>query len=162
MKKPTQASIPHLVAGLVLATAMTLALVACSQPMSSDTSSSAGTSASSSSATSSTGTGYTVIKPSEAKSMIDAGNVTVVDVRTQSEYEDAHIEGAVLVPLDTIGDTDIAALPDKDATLIVYCRTGVRSAQASAALVKLGYTHVYDMDGGITSWTYGTVSGASS
>ena len=154
MKKPTQASIPRLVAGLVLATAMTLALVACSQPMSSDTSSS--------SATSSTETGYTVIKPSEAKSMIDAGNVTVVDVRTQSEYEDAHIEGAVLVPLDTIGDSDITALPDKDATLIVYCRTGVRSAQASAALVKLGYTHVYDMDGGITSWTYGTVSGASS
>ena len=154
MKKPTQASIPRLIAGLSLATAMTLTLVACSQPMSSDTSSS--------SATSSTETGYTVIKPSEAKSMIDAGNVTVVDVRTQSEYEDAHIEGAVLVPLDTIGDGDIAALPDKDATLIVYCRTGVRSAQASAALVKLGYTHVYDMDGGITSWTYGTVSGASS
>ncbi len=154
MKKPTQASIPRLIAGLALATAMTLTLVACSQPMSSDTSSS--------SATSSTETGYTVIKPSEAKSMIDAGNVTVVDVRTQSEYEDAHIEGAVLVPLDTIGDGDIAALPDKDATLIVYCRTGVRSAQASAALVKLGYTHVYDMDGGITSWTYGTVSGASS
>ena len=154
MKKPTQASIPRLIAGLALATAMTLTLVACSQPMSSDTSSS--------SATSSTETGYTVIKPSEAKSMIDAGNVTVVDVRTQSEYEDAHIEGAVLVPLDTIGDGHIAALPDKDATLIVYCRTGVRSAQASAALVKLGYTHVYDMDGGITSWTYGTVSGASS
>ena len=154
MKKPTQASIPRLIAGLALATAMTLTLVACSQPMSSDTSSS--------SATSSTETGYTVIKPSEAKSMIDAGNVTVVDVRTQSEYEDAHIEGAVLVPLDTIGDGDITALPDKDATLIVYCRTGVRSAQASAALVKLGYTHVYDMDGGITSWTYGTVSGASS
>ena len=154
MKKPTQASIPRLIAGLALATAMTLTLVACSQPMSSDTSSS--------SATSSTETGYTVIKPSEAKSMIDAGNVMVVDVRTQSEYEDAHIEGAVLVPLDTICDSDIAALPDKDATLIVYCRTGVRSAQASAALVKLGYTHVYDMDGGITSWTYGTVSGASS
>jgi len=154
MKKPTHPSLPRLFAGLALAAAMTLALVACSQPMSSDTSSS--------SATSSTETGYTVIKPSEAKSMIDAGNVTVVDVRTQSEYEDAHIEGAVLVPLDTIGDTDIAALPDKDATLIVYCRTGVRSAQASAALVKLGYTHVYDMDGGITSWTYGTVSGASS
>ena len=154
MKKPTHPSLPRLFAGLALAAAMTLALVACSQPMSSDTSSS--------SATSSTETGYTVIKPSEAKSMIDAGNVTVVDVRTQSEYEDAHIEGAVLVPLDTIGDTDIAALPDKDATLIVYCRTGVRSAQASAALVKLGYAHVYDMDGGITSWTYGTVSGASS
>ena len=154
MKKPTHPSLPRLFAGLALAAAMTLALVACSQPMSSDTSSS--------SATSSTGTGYTVIKPSEAKSMIDAGNVTVVDVRTQSEYEDAHIEGAVLVPLDTIGDSDIAALPDKDATLIVYCRTGVRSAQASAALVKLGYAHVYDMDGGITSWTYGTVSGASS
>jgi len=133
-----------LLAGIVLATIAAMALVACSQSASSNA------------------TGYTTIQPSAAKEMIDDGAVTVVDVRTQSEYEDAHIENAVLVPLDTIGDTDIAALPDKDATLIVYCRTGVRSAQASAALVKLGYAHVYNMDGGITSWTFGTVSGAAS
>lgn len=139
-----------LLTGIVLATITAMALVACSQPVSSEDD------------PSTSSTGYTIIQPSEAKEMIDDGTVTVVDVRTQGEYEDAHIENAVLVPLDTIGDADVTALPDKDATLIVYCRTGVRSAQASAALARLGYTHVYDMDGGITSWTFGTVSGAAS
>lgn len=140
-----------LLAGIALAIITAMTLVACSQPASSE-----GDLSTSSAA------GYTTIQPGEAREMIDDDTVTVVDVRTQSEYEDAHIENAVLVPLDTIGDTDVTALPDKDATLIVYCRTGVRSAQASAALARLGYTHVYNMDGGITSWTFGTVSGAAS
>lgn len=122
---------------------------------------SGGTSNSGSSSSSSSGsTGYTTISVEQAKQLIDAGGVTIVDVRTQSEYEQGHIPGAILVPLDTIGSTQPSALPNKDATLLVYCRTGVRSAQASAALVKLGYTHINNMDGGITAWKYDTVAGA--
>jgi rhodanese-related sulfurtransferase len=151
MRDAHRPSCQILLAGIVLATAAVMTLVACSQPA-----------ASKGDPSTSSATGYTTIQPSEAKEMIDSDTVTVVDVRTQSEYEDAHLENAVLVSLDTIGDTDITALPDKDATLIVYCRTGVRSAQACAALAKLGYTHVYNMDGGITSWTYGTVAGTAS
>ena len=113
-----------------------------------------------SSSSSTQAAGYANISVDEAKSMIDAGNVTIVDVRTQSEYDSGHIAGAVLVPLDTIGSEQPSALPDKDANLIVYCRTGVRSAQASASLAAMGYTHVNNMQGGITAWTYGTVTGA--
>lgn len=105
-------------------------------------------------------TGYTTISTDEAKQKIDAGNITIVDVRTQAEYEAGHIPGAVLVTLDTIGTAQPAALPDLNANLLVYCRTGVRSAQASAALAKIGYTHIYNMDGGITAWKYDTVTGA--
>ena len=115
------------------------------------------TTSTSTSSSSSDASGYTTISPAEAKGKIDAGGVTIVDVRTQAEYDEGHIDGAVLVPLDTINGADILALPDKSAMLIVYCRTGVRSAKASAVLAEMGYTHVLNMDGGITAWTYGTV-----
>lgn len=135
-------------------------MAGCSSTSPSATSSTTAAATASVSGASSASVGYTTISASEAKEMIDAGGVTVVDVRTQSEYEGGHIPGAVLVTLDTIKDAPPAALPDQDATLLVYCRTGVRSAQASAALVKLGYTHVYNMDGGITAWKFETVTGA--
>jgi len=148
-----------------LACAAALMAAGCTSTSSSMGSASSGSMGSSDmmSGTSTTDTGgYTTISAEEAKKMIDAGGVTIVDVRTQSEYESAHIPGAVLVPMDTIGDTQPSALPDKDATLLVYCRTGIRSAQASASLAKLGYAHVYNMDGGITAWTYGTETGNGS
>lgn len=100
---------------------------------------------------------YHKITAAEAKEMIDAGGVTVVDVRTPAEYAEAHIEGAVNVPNETIGGDSPALLPDKDAALLLHCRTGVRSKQAAEKLVKLGYTKIYDF-GGIVDWTYGTVS----
>lgn len=89
--------------------------------------------------------------------MMDKGGVTVVDVRRQDEYDAGHIANAVLVPNESIGDTAPAALPDKDATLLLYCRSGHRSAQAAAKLAALGYTHVYDF-GGINSWPYDVVT----
>lgn len=98
---------------------------------------------------------YHKITAEEAKRMMDAGNVTVVDVRTQEEYDQGHVPGAILIPLQTIGDEMPAELPQKDATLIIYCRTGVRSKQASDRLIALGYTSIYDM-GGIVDWTYET------
>lgn len=103
---------------------------------------------------------YHKITAQEAKEMIDGGNVTVVDVRTAEEYAEAHIPGAVLVPNESIGGEAPEALPDKDAVLVVHCRTGVRSKQASDKLVDLGYTNIYDM-GGIVDWSYETESGAA-
>lgn len=102
-----------------------------------------------------------VINAAEAKALIDEGGITLVDVRRQDEYDAEHIEGAILVTLDTIGKTQPEALPDLDAEILVYCRTGVRSAQAAQALVDIGYTNVKDM-GGITAWKeagYPTVAG---
>ena len=100
---------------------------------------------------------YHKITAEEAKQMIDEGSVTVVDVRTQEEYDAKHIPGAILVPNESIGSEQPEALPDKEAVLLIHCRTGIRSKQASEKLVSLGYTHVYDF-GGIESWPYDTVS----
>ncbi|WP_066687542.1 rhodanese-like domain-containing protein [Christensenella intestinihominis] len=106
-----------------------------------------------------TGDTYHKINAEEAKEMMDVeSGVVVVDVRTPEEYAEKHIEGAVNIPNEAISDTPPEALADKDAKLIVYCRTGVRSKQASDKLVNLGYTNVYDM-GGINDWPYETVSG---
>lgn len=101
---------------------------------------------------------YHKITAEEAKKMLDAGGVTIVDVRTPEEYAEKHIPGAVLVPNETIGGEPPAALPDKNAVLLVHCRTGVRSKQASDKLVKLGYTNIYDF-GGIVDWSYEIESG---
>lgn len=98
---------------------------------------------------------YHKITSEEAKQMMDAGNVTIVDVRTEDEYNQGHVPDAILIPLQTIGDEMPEQLPEKDASLIVYCRSGVRSKQASDKLVALGYTSIYDM-GGIIDWTYET------
>ncbi len=98
---------------------------------------------------------YQTITAEEAKAMMDAGGVTVVDVRTQAEYDGGHIPGAVLVPVESIGSEPPAALPDTAATLLVYCRSGRRSAIAAEKLAGLGYTNVYDF-GGINDWPYET------
>lgn len=103
---------------------------------------------------------YQQVTAEEAKRMIDRGGVTIVDVRTAEEYEQAHLPGAILVPNESIKAEMPAALPDKKAELIVYCRTGIRSRQAADKLVELGYKHVYDM-GGIVNWNYETESGAA-
>ena len=99
--------------------------------------------------------GYKSISQQEAKQMMDSGNVMVLDVREQDEYSTGHIGGAVLLPVGTINaDTASKIIPSKDATVLVYCRSGNRSKKASAALAKLGYTNIYEI-GGITTWPYG-------
>lgn len=100
----------------------------------------------------------TKITAEQAKEMIDSSTeLVILDVRTQEEYEEGHIEGAILIP-----DTEIATkaeelLTDKNATLLVYCRSGRRSALASQSLNDLGYTSVYDF-GGILDWPYEVVT----
>lgn len=102
--------------------------------------------------------GYHKISAEEAKEMMDAGGVTVVDVRREDEYSQGHVPGAILVPNESIGDEQPEGLPDMDAVLLVYCRSGVRSKQAAKKLVDLGYKEVYDF-GGIISWPYETEEG---
>ena len=82
--------------------------------------------------------------------------IKIVDVRTQSEYDEGHIQNAVLIPNETIGSEPPANLPDKNAIILVYCRSGRRSEEAARKLVNLGYVIIYDF-GGINDWTYGTV-----
>ena len=80
----------------------------------------------------------------------------ILDVRTPQEYKDGHIGKAINVPNEDINTTPPKELPDKNAEILVYCRSGHRSKQASDKLVKMGYTNIYDF-GGINTWTYGTV-----
>jgi rhodanese-related sulfurtransferase len=97
-------------------------------------------------------TGVNTINAEVAMEMIASGDEFIlVDVRTQEEYDEGHIEGALLLPLDQLETLSEEQLTDKDATILVYCRSGSRSAQASKILVDLGYQNVYDF-GGIIDW----------
>ena len=82
----------------------------------------------------------------------------ILDVRTQAEYAAAHIPGAICVPNETIGQEAVAELPDKNQLILVYCRSGNRSKQASAKLAGQGYTNIVEF-GGINAWTGETVNG---
>jgi phage shock protein E len=84
-------------------------------------------------------------------------SIQLVDVREPSEFNAGYIEGAQLIPLGTIETDFEVAIPDKDAKIFVYCRSGNRSAQAAKKLVDLGYTNVFDI-GGILDWEYGIVN----
>ena len=97
---------------------------------------------------------YQQITQEEAKEMMDAQEVIVLDVREQNEYDNGHIPGAVLLPVVTIAeDTAAAVIDDLDTVVLVYCRSGNRSKTASQALADLGYTNVYEF-GGINTWPY--------
>ena len=81
----------------------------------------------------------------------------ILDVRTREEFADKHIPGAICIPNETIGTKNIPELPDKDQLILVYCRSGNRSKQASEKLVALGYTNIVEF-GGILDWPGETVS----
>ena len=102
--------------------------------------------------------GYQKISQDKAKEMMDTQEVLVLDVREQSEYAGGHIPGAVLLPVGTIDEAAAAAvIPEKDAAVLVYCRSGSRSKRAAKALAGLGYTGIYEF-GGIMSWPYDIVT----
>ena len=97
---------------------------------------------------------YQQISQEEAKRMMDARDVLILDVREQEEFDAGHIPGAVLLPVGTVSeDTAAAVIPEKDSVVLVYCRSGNRSKTASAALAELGYTGIYEF-GGINTWPY--------
>ena len=103
---------------------------------------------------------YRQIGAAEAAEIMEKeSDYIILDVRTQEEYETTHIPGAICIPNETIGTGEIPGLPDKDQLILVYCRSGNRSKQASEKLVKLGYTNIVEF-GGINSWTGETVSGS--
>lgn len=101
---------------------------------------------------------YSKITAKEAKEMLDQDStITILDVRTEEEYNAGHIEGAILIPDTEILEKAKETLTDKSATILVYCRSGRRSALAAADLVELGYSNIYDF-GGIIDWNYDIVT----
>ena len=95
-------------------------------------------------------TSYQQIDQETAKEIMNTQEVIVLDVREQDEYDSGHSPGAVLLPVGSIDeDTTAAVIPEKDDTVLVYCRSGNRSRTASEALADLGYTGIYEF-GGIT------------
>ena len=96
---------------------------------------------------------YKQISQDEAMQMMkDESGYLIVDVRTPEEFAEGHIPGAINVPNEEIGIEMPDALPDKDQLLLVYCRRGNRSKEASQKLADMGYTNVYEF-GGIETWT---------
>jgi rhodanese-related sulfurtransferase len=84
-------------------------------------------------------------------------DVIILDVRTEEEFREGHIKGAILLPDYEIEDKVEEVLEDKSTTVLVYCRSGRRSASAAKVLFTLGYTKIYDF-GGIIDWPYDVVT----
>ena len=92
--------------------------------------------------------GYRQISMDEAvKMMRNEKDYIILDVRRPDEYAEGHIPGAINVPNEEIGTAEIAELPDKSQLILVYCRSGRRSKEASEKLVKLGYTNIVEFGG---------------
>jgi len=101
---------------------------------------------------------YRKITPEEVKNMqTKKESFVLVDVRTQEEFDEGHISGATLVPSDEITEVAEEKLPDEDAKIVVYCRSGGRSQMVAKQLIEMGYKNVYDL-GGILDWPYDVVS----
>ena len=93
------------------------------------------------------------ITQDEAKKMMQAddGHV-IIDVRRQDEYDSGHIPGAILIPNESIESERPKELPDLDQIILIYCRSGRRSKEASQKLADMGYMRIYEF-GGIIDWT---------
>lgn len=101
---------------------------------------------------------YHKMSAEDAKARLDSGDALILlDVRTKEEFDAGHIEGALLLPNETILDSQPDILPDLHAEILIYCRSGNRSAQAANKLVAMGYNNVYDF-GGIIDWPYEVVT----
>ena len=97
---------------------------------------------------------YDQISGAEAKALMDSeSGYIIIDARTQEEYDEGHISGAILIPEYEIVNRAEKELPDKNQLILVYCRSGRRSKIAAEELVKLGYTNVKEF-GGIIDWEY--------
>lgn len=102
---------------------------------------------------------YRQINGSDAIAMMEEeADYIILDVRTAEEFKDKRIPDAINIPNETIGTEEIPELPDKDQLILIYCRSGNRSKQASEKLAALGYTNIVEF-GGIIDWPGETVSG---
>ena len=96
---------------------------------------------------------YKQISQAEAMEMMNnESGYIILDVRTESEFAGGHIPGAVCIPNETIDESVMEKLPDKEQIILIYCRSGNRSKQASEKLADMGYVNVYEF-GGINTWT---------
>ena len=97
---------------------------------------------------------FVSITAEEAKEIMDTGDgFVILDVRTQEEYDEGHVPGAILIPNTEIENRAEEELPDKAQLILVYCRSGRRSKLAAQILADLGYTNVKEF-GGIIDWSY--------
>ncbi len=97
---------------------------------------------------------YVSITAEEAKEIMDSEpDCVVLDVRTEEEYAEGHIAGALLIPDYEIGERAKKELPDQEQRILVYCRSGRRSKNASAELASMGYKNIREF-GGIIDWPY--------
>ena len=97
---------------------------------------------------------YEQITPAEAKEIMDTEqNYIILDVRTEEEFAEGHIAGAILIPDYEITEKAEVILMDKEQQILVYCRSGRRSKNAANQLVELGYSNVKEF-GGIIDWPY--------
>ncbi len=102
------------------------------------------------------------ISQSDARSRLArGGNIFLLDVRTPEEYRELHIPNSISLPLDQLKSEIEKVTDDKDAEILVYCRSGARAATACRQLASMGYTSVFNM-GGILSWKYETERGIQS
>lgn len=92
---------------------------------------------------------YETIDSNRAMELINNGAM-IIDVREIVEYNESHIKNAINIPLSTIENIDI----DKDSPIIIYCATGIRSEEAIKKLISMGYTSLYNLDGGLINWGY--------
>ncbi|ALC92311.1 hypothetical protein AM500_22955 [Bacillus sp. FJAT-18017] len=97
------------------------------------------------------GISYETVDVAQAKKLVDSGKIDgILDVRTPEEYQDGHIDGAMMIPLQVI-ESEMSKL-DKEKTYLVYCRSGNRSKQASDMLSQKGFKHIYNMSDGYSEW----------
>jgi len=97
---------------------------------------------------------YVNITAQQAKEIMDSQEgYIILDTRTQEEYDEGHIPGAILIPYDEVLEKAEGVLTDKNQLILVYCRSGRRSKLAAEDLVKLGYTNIKEF-GGIIDWPY--------
>ena len=94
---------------------------------------------------------HTRISPAQAIEMMAQDNVIIIDVRNQAEFDGGHIPNAVLLPVSDIELRANEVIPNRDMTILLYCRSGARSSNAAGTLAGMGFTAVYDF-GGILSW----------
>lgn len=95
---------------------------------------------------------YRQVSPQEAIAMMETEeDYIILDVRTQEEFDAGHIPNAINLPNESISSAPTELLPDKDQLILVYCRSGNRSKQASGKLANLGYTNIVEF-GGINQW----------
>jgi rhodanese-related sulfurtransferase len=98
----------------------------------------------------------TLVSPVEAQNLIAANqgstDFVIVDVRTADEFSTGHLAGALNIDIYQSDFKSKIAELARNKKYLVYCRTGIRSAQASADMIDLGFSHIYDLSGGITEW----------